>query len=703
MESKIRKTLVNVYSLVLSIFVCFIVGVALSKIPDKVDMQALENLMLSGAFKQCRPEKAETLQYMILTVLFPVLYMVFIPLIKKRSDNSLFFSQKMLNLINFAIFLTFAILVLIILLYSDTSYSSISLNLFCGNLAIAMIISLVVSVVFILIGSRNKKNVGCLYFLLALAFIAYVFAKLISKNYASSNRDYLVHHYYAWWYPIYNVFSSKTIGVDFNSIYGFYPYIAVAFLKIIGGVTQANMSLMIAIALCVMSFEIFSFSYVFIQNKTIAFLMSLSACTLGPLNLLYCGNYYFQYFPLRSFFPISLLFLISIHYATKSRKAKHIIAAVAWASIALALFCNFESGIICIIVFAGYVILQKAYLYTFGDPKIWKTIFAQIFCAIVSILIFICTVQLITYLRSGQALGINELFFGILAFEGTGFYMLPISFGLWIVYIIVLVYALYSALPKLKSERVGEKQIADTRISTALFVLAIYGFCAFSYFVGRSYSTNIYTLLFITCLICAVAADDFLARNRTSFTQKKEKRNDRFMLYIKLLCCFLVISFCVANPVMVIGDNVLSGSNSSFDLKWVGNSDNENHNDIDEVAYNINDWATNENNGENPRLFIYWAAFVNEINHEKTNYSACEQIDWFYKSNAHSYIDSMNSDTSSAFVIDNKAVDILTENMNSDYQNALKKYTLVKTFVTDTKVGENHTKQLYYIYVPSQE
>ena len=184
-------------------------------------MQALENLMLSGAFKQCRPERAETLQYMILTVLFPVLYMVFIPLIKKRSDNSLFFSKKMLNLINFAIFLTFAFLVLIILLYSDTSYSSISLNLFCGNLAIAMIISLVVSVVFILIGSRNNKIVGCLYFLLALAFIAYVFAKLISKNYASSNRDYLVHHYYAWWYPIYNVFSSKTIGVDFNSIYGF--------------------------------------------------------------------------------------------------------------------------------------------------------------------------------------------------------------------------------------------------------------------------------------------------------------------------------------------------------------------------------------------------------------------------------------------------------------------------------------------------
>ena len=68
-----------------------------------------------------------------------------------------------------------------------------------------------------------------LIFLLALAFIVYVFAKLISKNYASSNRDYLVHHYYAWWYPIYNVFSSKTIGVDFNSIYGFYPYIAVAF------------------------------------------------------------------------------------------------------------------------------------------------------------------------------------------------------------------------------------------------------------------------------------------------------------------------------------------------------------------------------------------------------------------------------------------------------------------------------------------
>lgn len=109
--------------------------------------------------------------------------------------------------------------------------------------------------------------------------------------------------------------------------------------------------------------------------------------------------------------------------------------------------------------------------------------------------------------------------------------MLPISFGLWIVYIIVLVYALYSALPKLKSERVGEKQIADTRISTALFVLAIYGFCAFSYFVGRSYSTNIYTLLFITCLICAVAADDFSQKPNLIYSKKKSAMID--------LCCIL--------------------------------------------------------------------------------------------------------------------------------------------------------------------
>ena len=60
MESKIRKTLVNVYSLVLSIFVCFIVGVALSKISDKVDMQALENLMLSGAFTGTAKEKSSS-------------------------------------------------------------------------------------------------------------------------------------------------------------------------------------------------------------------------------------------------------------------------------------------------------------------------------------------------------------------------------------------------------------------------------------------------------------------------------------------------------------------------------------------------------------------------------------------------------------------------------------------------------------------
>lgn len=228
----------------------------------------------------------------------------------------------MLNLINFAIFLTFAFLVLIILLYSDTSYSSISLNLFCGNLAIAMIISLVVSVVFILIGSRNKKNVGCLYFLLALAFIAYVFAKLISKNYASSNRDYLVHHYYAWWYPIYNVFSSKTIGVDFNSIYGFYPYIAVAFLKIIGGVTQANMSLMIAIALCVMSFEIFSFSLCVYSKQNHCFFDVTFCLYVGTAKSALLRQLLFSIFPASLFFPdISIVFnFYSLRY--KKQKSK---------------------------------------------------------------------------------------------------------------------------------------------------------------------------------------------------------------------------------------------------------------------------------------------------------------------------------------------------------------------------------------------
>lgn len=98
---------------------------------------------------------------------------------------------------------------------------------------------------------------------------------------------------------------------------------------------------------------------------------------------------------------------------------------------------------------------------------------------------------------------------------------------------------------------------------------------------------------------------------------------------------------------------------------------------------------------------IYWAAFVNEINHEKTNYSACEQIDWFYYDNVKTYVDCINDDKTQAFVIDTQALSKISECCPDYWQEAVKNYRLAKVIKWDdiSAPGE----QEYYIFVPIQK
>ena len=94
---------------------------------------------------------------------------------------------------------------------------------------------------------------------------------------------YLTHHYYAWWYPIFKVSTGQTIGIDFNNIYGFYPYICVGVLKLLGGANQENAAILIASLLVINRFLLLFFFHLFsLKNKILAFIAATGACFLAP-------------------------------------------------------------------------------------------------------------------------------------------------------------------------------------------------------------------------------------------------------------------------------------------------------------------------------------------------------------------------------------------------------------------------------------
>ena len=265
-------------------------------------------------------------------------------------------------------------------------------------------------------------------------------------------------------------------------------------------------------------------------------------------------------------------------------------------------------------------------------------------------------------------------------------------------------------LPKLAlAAEKGKKFDGDRQNLTALFTLAIIGFGAFSYFVGRSYPTNVFVLIYVSVLIVGLLIEAYYPQLKEQITLLKVKNSNRKLsaahavsISSKIIICMLVLGFSTSNAAMIMLDSLKNGANSAFDNYWVSDTKKDpDYTRINELAGEIKSWAEKENDGKNPRLLIYWAAFVNEINHEKTNYSACEQIDWFYYDNVKTYVDCINDDKTQAFVIDTQALSKISECCPDYWQEAVKNYRLAKVIKWDdiSAPGE----QEYYIFVPIQK
>ena len=711
-KDQYKDKMIYIYSLFSSIISCVIIGYALSFVPNNTDWYELKRTVIPNVLAECKPERAENLQYYLLTVLFPVLYLCFIPLFRKISNKKPeLFTEKKYSNWEFCTIFIILILATLILTMSDTPYTAISGSYCYGYSLPVWIVSAILIIYPIWLGRRTQHNLFnySIYWALAIAILIIAFVKISSKNYMATDNSYLTHHYYAWWYPIFKVSDGQTIGVDFNNIYGFYPYVCAVILKLLGGANQENAAILIALLLVAISFCYYFFSFVFFKNKNLAFIVATGASFVAPLVILKNG-FYMQFFPTRAIVPAVAMMIIAIDYIVKNNKAKSIIRIIASILFAFGVLWNFESGIIGVIVWAGYIILEKAFDYGFNTKELWVAVIKAVITSVASIAMFLMIVEITTYHKAGTFIGKNEIFFGIFAFEGTGFYLLPITFGVWLLIIISFMSALNALIPKLALAREKCKEFnGDKQNLTGLFTLAIIGFGAFSYFVGRSYPTNVFVLIYVSVLIVGLLIETYypqlrkqLSDFRNNVHNKKIVTSHIASISSKIIICLVVLGLSTSNAAMTIFDLVKNGENSTFNNYWVSETKTDpEYTRITELAKEIKSWSKEENDGKNPRLLIYWAAFVNEINHEKTNYSACEQIDWFYYDNVKTYIDCINKDKTQAFVIDYQAMARINECCLDEWQEAIKNYKLAKVINWDDIMTEG--EQEYYIYVPIQK
>ena len=692
------KALIENYVFILSLICSFAVTAAalmlISMIPVDTDVTKYTDLVLPTLLDDCAPEPLEMPMYAAAIILMPASFLGFYSLFIKRKESingfSLYGALECAS-VSFLVILSVAATIATYAYFYDFFTTKWYHYLICFCLALGFCFLFSKSELL-----KNKKAKKWLYVLGWAIIIVYTFYKISSINYMMQDTHHVQLHYYAWWYPVYKVYSGNTIGVDFNNIYGFYPYIVVPALKLLGGVNQSSVSVLYALLICFVATSYFVFCYRFINNKLLAFITAFAASVYGPLAVLgdsaSGSSIYFQYQPTRTLFIAVCLLAVSVYTAVKNKKIKTAIKLIMIPVLGIGLMWNLEMGIVSLVIWAGFFIFESAVKNTLFDKKTGLEVLKAVFSSVASILVFIAIVELITYMRAGCFIGKEDFLFGMICFEGTGFFMIAIAPGTWIPIWIPFMAGVIVAIPYL----IGKKptvQISESRL-TGLFIIAISGLGAFIYFMGRSAPINDFSYLPYSAMSYALLFEYYYSRIGKYKTEKDKvpglKTVIAFDSFKSFICMFMVSLVLVLSFGMVI-------NSAKPEYKTYHSSVNSSDLIINKTAQDIKLWADENNGGEIPNILTYYNAFLNETLGRPSTEDVCDLMDWFFKENAHTYIEFINSHSNESFVINERAIETLMICYPDEWIEILGKYEL-----SDKKVefDNNHRYSNIYFYKP---
>ena len=305
------------------------------------DVSAYADVFRADLLKSCAPENDLT-AYAAFIVIYPVCYVIFIRLFGRifeafKSDKLSNISETVNTLwsICISVFAVFGTA----LLYASPRYS---VHLYGADKLPLVAVCTVFLFVMCLAYNKGKlrTTVQIASTVISFSFLIFVFYAVSRYDYSATSLYHNLHHYNAWWFPIYKVGSGMTIGTDFTNLYGFYPYLVVPVLKLFGGVNQQRLSLYMAFVFTLMAVCLIGFCNRFFKNKLLGTICAIGAFALGPIKFLHYGKTYFQYYPSRILFVFLVLGLIALYHTFE--KARPVFKAAGIFLVALSLVWNIE-------------------------------------------------------------------------------------------------------------------------------------------------------------------------------------------------------------------------------------------------------------------------------------------------------------------------------------------------------------------------
>lgn len=467
------------------------IGWLLSFIPNVLDVDFIkENYFADiNAFV---PEKSEKIQYMALTVLFPILFLLFCKLFE-RLKIGVQMAGKIFLCLSGGLFAGVLVLFFYIERYNPRMYENVNILLLKP---ITFLIFLFLSFLWLLYGygSSNKwmakiqKFSDYIFLFAPLLLIVLIGYMYVNPTYSQSH--YLAWHADAYYYPIHKVNSGLTPGIDFNSLYGFYPYFFSSIMKLVGLGSHNILvfSYVVASLVIVFLFCLYWVIFHFIKNRFAAFLSFVGILfTLILFNYVQYGAPYLQYVPHRILFPSLFLLYAWLYLTKKNHKNAWLFHTLGMALSGLSILWNLDTGIV---VFGGYVLLMGytvLFAHTFKEKKFYIEIGKIILYAMGAVALAVAFIQLITYARSGKLIHLQDFLASQSLFYGSGFAMIRMpQVHPWIVIVLIYAVSLGISLKNLFFIKLRNSS-ASLPENGMLFILSVVGMGIFSYYQGRSH------------------------------------------------------------------------------------------------------------------------------------------------------------------------------------------------------------------------
>jgi len=493
------------FAMAFSLTVLGIVAWLLSFVKNELDVQHILStyvLPLEDFFAE-RPERY---QYMALTLLFPIVYMLFYAGIRRiRVSPAVLRACEVLYPAGFA--------GAVYLFYRTSSLDAFFISK-CAFYFDPMLSVLFCALCLLLLAlypdmsktARLVQNSLCMSACLVFAIV--VAGLYVTQSYY--NNVNTLHHFDAYYYPVFEVYHGRTLLHDFNGLYGFYPYFIAPLLALTGGISIFRFSLIMAALILIVNLCFFAVVWMNVKNKVIAMIGSLATMFFGVmLPLWITEGYYLQYQPHRLLFPALITLAASLLAHSRTPRFKTAVTAAGFVLGGLSLLWNFETGIVTAAAWLLFLLYRRAFETFPTDKRFYIGAARLAFFTVLSAAGAYLVLAAVTFFRCGSWPQPADIFASQGLFYGSGYYMLPMPLvHPWMMLALFYALALARALRNLRFLRRGRPE-APPGLMSLYFMLPVVGMGIFSYYQGRSHDYVFTAILWPAGVLAALFAGEY--------------------------------------------------------------------------------------------------------------------------------------------------------------------------------------------------